>query len=101
TETRIYRFSGTAGDRVVFAPTQDGSANLRLISPTGIVLRGPEYPQVLDPAVLSETGEYLLLVEGYPFESRPINYSLLIVPESRSDLDLTVGSRIDGDIGTV
>ncbi len=101
TETRLYRFSGAAGDRLVFAPSLNGSANLRLISPSGITLFGPEYSDVRDPLVLTEAGEYLVMIEGYPFEGRSITYDLLIMPETRQDLSLTVGERVDGTLATV
>ena len=101
TETRLYRLSGVAGESLVFAPQQDAYANIRILGPSGLLLRGPEYPRVLDPFVLPESGEYLIAIEGYPYEGRPVSYSLLAVPPVRSDLSLTVGERVDGTLAAV
>lgn len=101
TETHLFRLSGVAGERLVFGPAQDANANIRIVAPSGVTIRGPEYPTVLDPLVLPETGEYLIAVEGYPFEGRPVSYSLIAVPPVQADLTLAVNDRVDGTLDAV
>lgn len=75
-KTAVYRFSGTAGDKLYFKP---GAANSniywRLVDPFGRQEGGVNYlGNDLDTFALQRTGDYLLLVEGDIGNTAPVNY---------------------------
>lgn len=100
TETRLFRFDGSAGDRMVFAPNGSGNIYLRVFGPSGqeIAARGLA---VVDPLVLPEDGSYLTLIEGYAYDNAPRDFSFLLMPKTTAELDLTLGTVVNGEIAAV
>ncbi len=109
-ETDIYRFEGTAGDRLFFdvqsfSPANSDWVTWRLIDPHGRPVWGPaNFYYDAGITTLAYTGTYTLLIEGriwntqsqasfsYGFNLQPV---IDTAPEA-----LTLGSQVDGSLDT-
>jgi len=106
TETDLYRFSASAGDRFIFeVVTASDTSNTvwQLISSFGVVIFRSGF---FDTATLTlpSTGDYTLLVEGWRANTGVDTYTLNVVPQgnvpppSPSGTALTLGSIVSDTI---
>ena len=100
TETRIFKFDGSADQVVSFSAQSAGNAYLRILNPDGTLLRGPTYLSSIafDPLELPQTGSYLVLVEGFYNDNVARPFTLLVAPESIETLSLDVGDSVTGRV---
>jgi subtilase family serine protease len=104
-ETDLYRFNATAGERFFFdiqsLSGESYNVNWRLLAPDGSQIfqnRGGD----IDTQKLSQTGTYILLFEGSPFNSGSGSYSFNVQPVIDPIPEpLTLNSTINGSIDTV
>jgi len=103
-KTAVYRFSGTAGDKLYFhggllQSTASANATWRLIDPFGRQ-EGSVYSaeQDRDTFTLQRTGEYLLLLEGYAGNTAPADYQFNLRTVTDSTTPLTLDTTITANI---
>ncbi|MDZ4851893.1 MAG: hypothetical protein SGI77_21600 [Pirellulaceae bacterium] len=100
-ETDTYRFAATAGSRYYFDSQTLAAQNAqwRLQDPLGRTVASAYLGTDMEPATLSMTGQYTLLIEGYPFDSGTIDYTFLVQPVvDAAPVALNVGSTVAGNI---
>ncbi|MCS6853203.1 MAG: hypothetical protein NZ523_00395, partial [Elioraea sp.] len=97
-ETDVWRFSGTAGQRLFIDAQQAPAASWRLLDPWGRTLFGPE--SVADRGILTlpASGLYTLLVEGYPWNSGSLSYRFNLQPVSDTAEPAVLGALTAGEI---
>lgn len=99
-KTAVYRFSGTAGDKLYFKPgVQVNNVSWRLIDPFGRQ-EGNVYNATSDRDTFSlqRTGEYLLLLEGSVGNTAPVNYQFNLRTVADSTAPLTLESTTTANI---
>ncbi|WP_442506615.1 hypothetical protein SH528x_005469 [Novipirellula sp. SH528] len=100
-ETDAYRFNATAGERFYFdsQTATPENAYWRLLDPLGRVVANNFLGSDMEPPTLPLSGTYTLLVEGYFYDTTPVDYTfnVLNVPSSPA-IGLTLGSVVAGDI---
>ncbi|RMG35700.1 MAG: LEPR-XLL domain-containing protein, partial [Gammaproteobacteria bacterium] len=101
TETRLLKLSAAKGDRLVINGGNGGNVYTRIFDLYGNEVLSARYLGDLDPLVIPGDGDYLILIEGQASDSRPRNFSYLVMPESRQELSLTVGEVIDSEISAI
>lgn len=79
-ETKLYRFSASAGDHVFLDLTSRTGDPLyvRVYAPDGRVLTGPTYVADLDLVDLPLTGEYVVAVEGRVYNLDPASFDYTV-----------------------
>jgi subtilase family serine protease len=103
-ETDLYRIEGVAGERWYFDMQQIATLNMawRLIGPLGqqVAYSDQGSLQALDLDVtLLQTGSYVLLVEGQPFNSAANNYRFVAQRVADVTSALTLGATVNASIG--
>jgi hypothetical protein len=98
--TNLYRFSANAGDTFSFnaqSVTGGGNTYWRLLDPYGQQVWFQGFSTVAS-SVLALTGTYTLLVEGYVFNTSPVNYSFnyQAIQSLTNTAGLTLGSTVSG-----
>ncbi|MCX7197170.1 MAG: hypothetical protein NTW37_04075, partial [Proteobacteria bacterium] len=103
-ETELYRFAATAGERYFFdvlsSTVSDG--RIRLVSPTGRLAWESGLSSDVDAFTLAETGAYTLLVEGrrnYSMLSQTVRFMLVSAPDTTRDI--AFGESVGVQVGTV
>ncbi|MDR0673568.1 MAG: putative Ig domain-containing protein, partial [Zoogloeaceae bacterium] len=102
-ESRVYRFTATAGERFYFdaGVVSGGSVNWRLVDPYGRqegASSGYSLSSDRDTFSLQRTGEYLLLVEGYVSNTAPVNYRFTLSPVADNIGTLALDTRAEAVI---
>jgi len=105
-ETDVYRFNATAGDRYYFdslSKSGSGSVYWRLLDPFGnVVFDASSFSSSSDqgPLTLSQSGAYTLLVEGwYTNTAASLSYSFNVQPVTDDDVTgLALNSSVSGSI---
>ncbi|MBE9013116.1 hypothetical protein IQ250_23225, partial [Pseudanabaenaceae cyanobacterium LEGE 13415] len=78
-QSASYRFSGIIGQKLFFDSLNTNSitGRLRLLSPTGDVLINTWYSSEPEPVVLTQNGEYYLVLENTDIGTNVVNFQLL------------------------
>jgi large repetitive protein len=101
TDTRLYRFDATAGQRFFFDGQLLGGDNVsvRLIGPSGNVLWGAQWiSEDEDVFELPVDGSYTLAIEGRIGNTNPSSWRFTLNPVSDATEALTPGQTIDAAI---
>jgi Ca2+-binding RTX toxin-like protein len=95
--TRIYRFTGTVGQRLFYDALDNNfdAVTARLISPTGQELLGGNSDSERAPFTLNETGTYYLLFDGDVPTNTNLNFRLL---NASAATVLTLDSTVTGNL---
>jgi len=103
-ETEMYRFSGTAGDKVFFDWLGTNSdPYIRIYDPAGNLFRGPINPTTLQnqgPMTLNLTGTYTVLVEGRYYYNSTATYGFTISSVTDGTSPMTLGTLVASAIGS-
>ncbi|MEH2565659.1 CARDB domain-containing protein [Bradyrhizobium sp. AZCC 2289] len=96
--TNLYKFDANAGDLAYFdQQTANGNTYWRLIDPNGQQVWFNSFGDVATQA-LPSSGTYSLLVEGYIYNTTPVNYSFNVQKVTNTTTALTLGSQVNGSI---
>jgi len=99
-ETQLYRFSGSEDQRLYFESVIGDSGNrYQLYSPDGQRLFSRGLSSDFEIAALPSDGEYILALIGAGRANN--NYSLRAIAPASSELPLTIGDTITGEIAEV
>jgi len=100
-ETDLFRFDATAGDRAFFdvvAASDAGNTIWRLISPLGVQVFRQNLTDVA-ALTLPSTGTYTLLVEGWHSNTGLDSYTLnAVIQTETAPTPLTLGSTVTGNL---
>jgi RHS repeat-associated protein len=97
-ESQIYRFEGTAGQRVFLRRFNNISGtDYRLVSASGRIVSGITSAS---PQLLPETDTYFLIVTG-PITTEPVDFSFNITTPDRTTAPLTLGETITSRIDEI
>ncbi|MCP9786128.1 beta strand repeat-containing protein, partial [Cyanobium sp. N5-Cardenillas] len=97
-ETELYRFTGTAGQRLVFdsqSPSAFG-ANVFLRGPNGEAITSGNLASDFE-ITLTRSGSHILYIDSTSTSSIP--YSFQLVTPTTTSTPLTLGSAVNGSIG--
>ena len=104
-ESAFYRFDAAAGDQMEFDLIAGTiNATWRLVDPYGNILFSSTFSTSQGPITLTQSGSYILAIEGQITEAAPATFSFNAKrvgqnpPPPPSGTPLTVGSTINGSI---
>ncbi|BCL35091.1 Ig-like domain-containing protein [Nostoc sp. MS1] len=100
--TNIYRINGTAGQKLFFDSLINSfvSANWTLYSPGNQYVTGANLSSDFE-ITLTNTGTYLLVIDGYNSNNNPINYSFKVTNPPTTTTALTIGNTVTSTISQV
>jgi hypothetical protein len=99
TETDLYRFSVTAGQRFYFdVQTGINNATWRLIDTFGNQVFNLGFSGDVDVLTLSQTGDYTLSIEGRQNATGTQAYAFNVVPVTDDAAALTIGATVNATI---
>ncbi|RUZ73785.1 hypothetical protein EN942_33870, partial [Mesorhizobium sp. M7A.F.Ca.CA.001.14.1.1] len=98
TETALYRFDATVGEKFFFDQQSDSGGTVwRLLDPFGRQVWFNGFGDV-DVQALAFTGTYTLAIEGYVSNASPVDFGFAIHKVEDTIAALTVGATVDGAI---
>jgi RHS repeat-associated protein len=96
-ETKIYRFQGTAGQKIILDGDSlaNNRATMRLITPTGVTLYGGDANLDSSPIGLPEAGTYYVIISGFQNSSSNVGFRVL---DLAAATPLTIGASVSGTL---
>ncbi len=100
TTATAYRFNAVAGQKLYLdsSSTDTQNAAWRLISPTGQLLSGTYLYSDIEPVTLNESGEHLVLIEGYYNDTGNVPFSFNVRTVVDGDATLALSSVVSSQL---
>ncbi|OZA70315.1 MAG: hypothetical protein B7X78_02880, partial [Sphingomonadales bacterium 39-62-4] len=103
TETRLYSFAASKGERVFFDVLSytGASLHIRVLDPAGRQIRTSTGLIDLDLSDLPMDGTYTLAIEGYLYNELGAQFSAVLHKASRSEATLVPGVTVTGTVAAL